>query len=209
VKAFVLLALLGAVACRSSLPAPVDFSETPRTFVSSDYGPVFEAWTRSTRVVSEEGTLIEVWATMKSLEFRQAYIERYAELYKLSRDQRDELQAGQLEAIRRGYELHLSVQMSDRRWNDLERDNSPWRVTLVDGAGDTLDPSDIDAPRLPVLYESEFFPNKTPFTRTYVVRFDKKDENGNVFDFGGEKTGQVMLRIASPRGAAEMVWTAK
>ena len=52
-------------------------------------------------------------------------------------------------------------------------------------------------------------PNKTPFARTYVVRFDKKDENGNVFDFGGEKTGQVMLRIASPRGAAELVWTAK
>ncbi len=208
-KAFVLLALLGAGACRSAQPDPVDFSETPRTFVSADYGSMFDRWTRSTRVVSAEGTLIEVWATMKSVEFRQAYIERYAEIYDLNRAQREELRRSQLESVRAGYELHLSVQMTDRRWNDLERDSSPWRVTLVDGAGNTLEATDIEAPKLPTLYETEFFPNRTPFTRTYVLRFEKNDELGKAFDFGGEHTGKIVLRIACPRGAAELAWTAK
>jgi len=206
VKRIVLLALLGAGACRSAQRDFVDFSETPRTFVSADYGSIFDRWTRSTRVVSAEGTLIEVWATMKSLEFREAYIERYAEIYDLNRIQREELRRSQLQSAHSGYELHLSVQMTDRRWNDLERDNSPWRVTLKDGSGDTLEATDIEAPKLPTLYETEFFPNRTPFTRTYVVRFDKQDEAGKAFEFGGEKTGLVVLRIASPRGTAELDW---
>lgn len=199
---------LAGGACAQSQSRPVDFAEVSREYRGRDYPSVHEAWTRRAKLVNVDvGTVIEAWATYKSWDFRQAYVAYYSEIYSLSDSERAALLQSQLEASRAGYEFHLIVQTTSDRWNDLDRRTSPWRITLLDGAGADLSPTSINVAKLPELYESQFFPDRTEFSRTYVVTFTRPA--GESEGFVGAASGRLQLRIASPMGSVEMTWEAK
>ena len=199
------LAILGALGCGTSKPSVVDFSSAPRTYRSEDYHVVYKRWTRHEKVVHDVEAALEVWATFKSRDYREAFVAHYAEGYSLNDADRERLRQAQREAAAGGYEFLVTAQSANYKWNDLEKKSSPWRVTLVDGLGRAIAPDELKVEKLPDMFEREFFPAKTPFTKTYAVRFSRgagKDE-----DFVGEKTGQIILRFAGPLGRADLVWT--
>ncbi len=200
-----LAALLG-LACAETKPKPVDFAEIARDYRAKDYPRVRDMWTRHAKLVTDDGTVLEGWATLKTWDFRQAYVECYADAYGMAGGERMELQQAQLEASRRAYEFHIPVQSTAYKWNDLEKKTSPWRITLVDGTGVELSPDSVEVPKLPELYESQFFPARTPFTRTYVIRFDRKKPQGEGPHFTGPDSGRIILRVASPMGRVDFVW---
>lgn len=203
------LALCAAIAgCASSRPPVVDFSEAAKNYRRDDYHTVFEAWTRHARLVQDVGTVMEIWATLKGWDFRQAYIARYAKDYDLADSERDALAKTQLETARAVYEIHLVAQSTNDRWTDFEKRSSPWRITLVDGTGAELAPSSLKAERLPDAYEGQYFPTRTPFSHTYTVRF-VRPEGGQDASFVGPTSGRLILRVASPVGKVEVVWEAK
>jgi hypothetical protein len=194
-----------ALGCGMSKPMVVDFSETPREYTPRDYDNVYRRWTRHERVLTDYVDVgLEVWATFKSWDFREAYIERYAAIYSLSDADRTTLRQAQLETFRKGYEFHVTAQSTSFAWNDLEKSNSPWRVTLVDALGHELAPEYIRVEKLPDAYERAFFPTKNPFTKTYSIRFSVPAAGTS--DFAGLKSGSIMLRFASPLGRVEPVW---
>lgn len=202
-------AILCATGCRSGQPMLVDFSETSRNFLASDYAEVFNRWTRHERLVSaNEGTIIELWGTLKSWEFREAYVEKYAQVYALSPSDKATLLASELKKSKTGFELHLTVQTSDYRSNDLEKRESPWRLSLVDGTGDEIFKNEIESLRLPVPYEEAFFPEKTSFSRSYGVIFDRESTN-EAAQFGGAASGEITLRVRGPLGGVELTWQSK
>ncbi|MDB4983727.1 MAG: putative lipoprotein, partial [Myxococcales bacterium] len=94
-------------------------------------------------------------------------------------------------------------QSTDYKWNDLEKDNSAWRVTLVDALGHEVTPEYVRVEKLPDVYEREFFPAKGPFTKSYSVRFAAGTDHG---DFVGLASGSITLRFASPAGRIEVRW---
>jgi hypothetical protein len=104
------------------------------------------------------------------------------------------------------YEVHLVAQSTTDKWNDLERRNSPWRILLLDGTGAELSPSSIKVEKYPEVYEMEFFPKRTPFSRIYTVRFTHPEGGGDAF--AGPNSGRLILRITSPMGKVETVWEA-
>ena len=57
------------------------------------------------------------------------------------------------------------TQASNYKWNDLEKRNTAWVVTLLDGLGHELAAERVRLEKLPEPYEIEFFPSKGPFTR--------------------------------------------
>ena len=198
-------ALLG---CTQAAPKPVDFAGVTRDYRPNDYSSVYERWTRHARLVRlDVGTVIEAWATCKSWDFRQAYVAYYASIYDLSDSDRAALLQSQLDASRASYEFHVTVQTTTDKWNDLERKNSPWRVTLLDAAGAELGPTSIQIIKLPELYESQFFPSRTEFTRTYQIAFARPGSGAQ--PFAGPASGRLVLRFASPMGRIELVWDAK
>jgi hypothetical protein len=204
--ALLVLALLGG--CASSVPRYVDFSETNRSFRSEDYERVLTNWSRHAKaVVVYQGTVIETWGTYKSWEFRQAFIERYAKVYNLSDAERASLYHAQREAVRQTYEFHVAVQMTNYKWNDLDKQNSPWRISLVDGAGAEIVPLKVEQLKLPELYETQFFPNRTEFSQTYLIRFSRAQ--AEAAGFGGPSSGRLVLRIVSPLAKNEIVWESK
>lgn len=205
-----LLALaLGAATtgCASSRPQTVDFSGATKQYRADDYANVHDAWTRHGKLVGDVGTVMEVWATFKSWDFRQAYVAKYAKAYDLHEGDREVLAKSQLDMARTVYEIHLVAQSTVDRWNDLDRRSSPWRITLLDGTGAELAPSSVKIEKVPEIYEMEFFPNRTPFSRTYTLRFVRPDGGGD--SFLGAESGRLILRIASPMGRVEVAWVAR
>src|SRR5262249_38328128 len=133
---------------------------------------------------------LEAWVTFKSWDFREAYVEHYAGVYSLSDADKGVLRAAQLEASRAGYEFHIAAQSARWSWNDLEKRSSPWRVSLIDALGHELTPDSLRLEKLPDAYEIEFFPSKTPFTRSYLARFPKAPPEGPAATAGTPAPGQ-------------------
>lgn len=196
-----------AAGCGTSQPPVVDFVGVPRPYTSEDYPQVYERWTRYHKVAHETESVLEVWATFKSRDYREAFVARYAADYSLNAADRDQLMQSQREAADSAYEFMLTAQSANYRWNDLEKKNSPWRVTLVDGAGNEMAPDTFKVEKLPDMFEREFFPVKTPFTKTYSAHFPRIPGKDEVFL--GDKTGQIILRLAGPLGHADLLWTSQ
>ena len=55
--------------------------------------------------------------------------------------------------------------------------------------------------------EARFFPNKTEFSRTYIIRFDRAD--AEAAGFSGPRSGRLILRVVSPLARVELTWQAK
>jgi hypothetical protein len=205
-SAVVTAAIVGLSAACAQQPVRVDFSERQREYVAKDYGEVYERWTRHQQALHHTDVALEVWATFKSWDFRQAYIERYAAIYGLSETDRANLRQAQLEASRGTYEFLVTALATEYRWNDLDRENSAWRVTLLDALGHEVAATEIKVEKFPDAFEREFFPAKNQFnrafTKTYAIRFAV----GEAGEFVGAKSGALTLRIASPIGRVELVW---
>ncbi len=199
---------VAAAGCASARVGTVDFSETTKSYRAEDYGAAYQAWTRHGKLVQEIGTVMEIWATLESWDFRQAYIAKYAKAYDLPEGERESLAKAQLDVARAVYEIHLVAQSTHYYWVDLANRNSPWRITLLDGTGAELAPTTVKQEKLPEVYESEFFPAKTPFSHTYTLRFVKPDSSTGA-TFVGPSSGRLILRLASPVGKVEVTWEAK
>jgi hypothetical protein len=199
--------LLAGVGCGTPKPPAVDFSSVPRDYSTDDYPVVYERWTRHEKVVRDTESVLEVWATFKSRDYREAFVARYAEAYALSAADRERLLQAQRELTDATYEFLVTAQSANYRWNDLEKKNSAWRVTLVDGKGHEMVPDGLKVEKLPDMFERAFFPVKTPFTKTYTARFPRT--GGRDDEFVGERTGVVILRFAGPLGHADLEWTSR
>lgn len=203
-------ALIGAAGgCAPRQPKPVDFSESARAFGPRDYAGVRQSWTRHGQIMQNEKRALELWAVLKSPEFRQAYVERYAEMYSIGDAERRAMLEQQLATSREWYEFHATVQTHDWRWNDLAKKNSPWRVLLVDAAGVEISPASIEIARLPPLVEAELFPDQTAFSTTYAIRFRRTSEGDDGRRFAGADSGLLTLRVLGPVGRTDLVWTAR
>jgi hypothetical protein len=200
--ALLLTAAAALAACQTDKAMRVDFSDSPRAYVAKDYPEVYDRWTRYDFTMHDVEKALEAWATFKSWDFREAYVERYAASYSLPDMDRTTLRNAQREAFHRAYEFHVTAQSANYKWNDLEKSSSPWRVTLLDALGHELSPEQLRVERLPDAYEREFFPAKTPFSKSYNLRFVPPANS----DFAGIKSGSITLRIASPIGRIELTW---
>jgi hypothetical protein len=200
--------LLTASGCFREEQVRVDFSETPRDYLPSDYDHVYNRWTRHQISWHQVEIALEAWATYKSWDFREAYIERYASIYSLSETDRAALRRAQLETARQSFEFNVTTLSAQYAWNDLEKSSSAWRVTLVDALGHEISPDEVRVEKLPDAYESQFFPAKDEFKKafqkTYRIRFAVPATG----EFAGPKSGAITLRIASPIGRLELTWQA-
>jgi len=199
------LLLLAATfaACQNDKAARVDFSDTPRNYVANDYHDVYERWTRHDFASHDVEKALEVWVTYKSWDWREAYVERYASVYSLSDADRTTLRNAQRDAVHKAYEFSVTAQSANYKWNDLEKSSSPWRITLLDALGHELQPEgSIRVEKLPEPYQREFFPARTPFTKTYTIRFVPAAGS----EFAGIKSGALILRFACPIARVELSW---
>lgn len=196
-------ALVIAAGCATSTPvgsAPATRADAaPRV----GYPAYTEALERATRTGGVyDGLDLRVFgaATRQTLAFRRARVEaasRYLHLPEADTVAR--LEAERLEAGRY-LDFFVGFYTVDRRWNDLGRRDSIWRIEL-DAGGATFLPLSVERIERPDANLVALYPYLTPFWVAYLVRFPALDTTGAAL-FPADAS--VRLRFASAAGLLEL-----
>ena len=168
---------------------------------AADYDAALARWTRSAELHRDYQMVVEVHATMRSPDWRAAFIEHSARQQRLGPQGRARLEEAQRKADQEAHEIALVVDTWDRRENDLDRrDKSVWRVVLVDEQGNEYEPIEIVRDRRPRNVIRAELPAFGDFSKAYIARFPR---DARVL---GPGVRQFKVRVSSPRGAVEMTW---
>ncbi len=200
----VLLVLLSG-SCAGARGAKVDLSGNwpART---SDFDEVTSRWTRVgylTEKLPRPHQVLEVYATLKSPDWRSAYTEFMTRQSKLPAEERQKLLDKMKKEESEFYEVELMVAVDDRRSNNLHQgQRSAWRLSLVDDDGQEIEPTSVIKDRRPRTVVQAEFPHLSNFHTAYVVKFPK------TVPLFGPDARQVAFKMGNQRGAVELFWEA-
>ena len=199
------LTLLGlAVSCQPELPKPVNLSEVTRSYRSREYRRVLDRWTRSGRITKTFDMVLDASATFKSWDFRQAYIAKFVEAYKITGRERDTMSDRELSDARQTYEVFFSAATSKYEWTDFSEKNSIWRVKLLDDKQREVRPIEIKRVKDPHAHLETFFPYVQMFSRQYLIRFPQTLDGQPLLT---PDTKYFVLRFAGPLGTLDLRWS--
>ena len=202
----VLAAALFVGVCAACATPKVSLSSGAREYVPTDYDQVLKRWTRDQTLftLADLDDKLTVTATYESWDFRWAYVVRYADDYRLTVDQRQELLDRTLKETQDDHEFYVAMYGTKWRWSDLNRPTSAWIVRLIDDQGDETAPSQIEAIPKPGPLEFRYFPYTTVWRHVFRIRFPRFTGDGrptiasNARWFG--------LRFAGAEGNEELHW---
>ncbi len=199
------LALLGlAVSCQPELPKPVNLSEVTRAYRSREYKRVLDRWTRTGRITKSFDMVLDASATFKSWDFRQAYIARFVEAYKITGQERDTMSDRELADARQTHEVFFSAATSKYEWTDFSEKNSIWRVKLIDDKQREVRPVEIRRVKDPHAHLETFFPYVQMFSKQYLIRFPTTLDGQPLLT---ADTKSFVLRFAGPLGTLDLRWS--
>ncbi|MBI5517387.1 MAG: hypothetical protein HY909_26695 [Deltaproteobacteria bacterium] len=189
----------------------VSLREGARTYTAERYETVLERWTRVGHAYTFQGLedQIAVTATFESWDFRWAYVVRYASDFRLSPSARTQLLDTSLREARRENVFYVALYTQSRRWGELTRPTSAWRVLLVDDHENAIAPIAVDPLARPGALERTYFPYTTVWRQVYRVRFPRRVSvpgRGEV-EFLGDQVRFFLLRFAGPLGHTDLRWS--
>lgn len=194
--------VLAVSACGSRAAGPVSLDGTWPERPGS-YGEVHAQWTRHGALREYPSVVFEVYATFKSPAWRAAHAMYLAERQNMSNAARAVLlEQTRVASESEPYEVELLVTTNERRENDLTKGKrSIWRVVLVDQQGNEIEPISIERDRRPREVIRAEYPDLGDFAEPYVARFPR---DVALLGPGVEK---LSLKMGSPRGGVELVWS--
>ncbi len=200
-RAVAALALAAALACQT--PRPAVLHGPTGAIAAEDYPAILRTWTRSDKLYQGLENKLFATATYHAPEFRRAFAVAFPEIYghggTVTRQELVELTGDAEES----HTFFLCAYTPVFKWNDLDRRDSIWRLTLI-GSDDvavaptTIEPIKVDE-NLRAVYD---FIGR--FDRCYLVRFPLVDAMQRMVL--EPKSTHAVLRIASALGAAELRW---
>lgn len=166
-----------------------------------DYGGVLSDWTRHDEVYDVLYRIAFFHVTYHSPAFRRAFLVRHPDVYGPGSEEAGRLMLTTPES--EDYlEFFVAASTANQRWNDFNRADSIWRITLRSDDGEPVD-GKVERVKTSANLRA-IYPYITPYSNTYAVRFPRNT-------FTGEpvltpKTQQLELRVTSALGEAQMVW---
>jgi hypothetical protein len=196
--AAVCLLLFQAVGC---LPGPV----TLPVVGGDEYEHELLRWTRKAEVYRHFEAKIFLTATYQSREFRNAYLRKRTAILGLGEQDRLQFEQEQRKHEESFHEFFVAVYTGQRRWNDLDRKPSLWRVTLVNDRNERVAPLEVirlDQRDAEVL---AFYPFFDAFTQGYMIRFPKTslELSTPIID---ETVRSFSLQLSSSIAVVEVSW---
>jgi hypothetical protein len=192
-------------ACPSSnAPVIINLAETTVTYNSADYETVLDRWTRHDVGHLRFDTALDVTATYRSWDYREAYIAHFADLYSLDDAERQAKEKSEADDERQVAEFHVCVRATKDEWTELGTKDSVWRISLQDDQGHKVLPSDVRDDRTPDTEIHAFFPYTTAFSRSYNIRFPRALPDGSLLLAPG--TAWFELHFDGPLGHVVVHW---
>ena len=202
--AFALAAVLGCTTPRVSLRGG------PRVYVADNYEDVLRQWTRegNTYTLRRLDNPLSVTATYESWDFRWAYVVHYAQVFRLSTQERQDLLQHSLESSQQEHEFYVALYTQNRRWGELTRPASAWRVLLVNDRREEVAPVAIDPITRPGAVERTYFPYTTVWRQASRIRFPKylRSPNRGEVEVIDDRVRSFSLRFSGPLGTTDLVW---
>lgn len=168
---WVAISLVGAAGCSH---VQEYLAITQEKGMSKEYLAVLDKWTRSEIVYSQFDTRAHIGATYRSGEFNRAYLTEYTRIYQLREGERKTKENVLSEGTADATEFVFYAYIPEKTSNDFDRQGSIWRVFLITGNGERIDPLEIRriAPITPLT--TEFFPYINPYYgNSYLLRFPR------------------------------------
>ena len=196
-------ALLGFAGCG---PGRVAMRESTRAFTASDYGGVYDRWTRNADDFDfgHLGEVLHVTATFESWEFRWAYVVRYAADHSLTTDERTRTLEQSLADSRERHRFLVTVGVPIFREGDLTGSYSDVRVVLVDPDGRQTTPAEILRVTRPSTDQRIYFPSINRQRHTFRIAFPALANDGTPTI--PANASQITLRFASALGIVDLHW---
>jgi hypothetical protein len=201
------LCLLLVASCAPQIPPTL---RATRELRPDDYKPILKLWTRNTELYSGFEHKMTITATMLTPMFRRAFAVRFPEIYgygsQVTRKELVELGGAAEETLN----FVVGVYTPNDRWNDLEKPESIWRLTLSrldpkTGARlSTVDKSTIEHVKLDENL-STVFPYLSVYDNVYVVRFPVVTPASEPLVHEGDNT--LELRVVSSFAEGALTWT--
>lgn len=186
--------------------AAITLHPESRAFTWRDYEQVYETWTRDADEF-EFGRLsdvLNVTATFQSWELRWAYVIRYAHDYSLSTEARTAMLRASLDDAQAHHRFFVTLSGTQYREADLTRDDSAWRVLLVDERGAQTVPLEVQkVDATPA--EKVYFPSISPFRHAFRIVFPAYRPDGSPTI--PPDAAYVLLRFTGARGTVDLRWS--
>jgi hypothetical protein len=200
------VALFGPALCCCSGSQVVSFAPPREPLRAEDYERVRDRWTRSGQIVLAKtlDTTLHVDATLYAPEFVGAYVAKNAQLFRLSSQDRAQLERRLDDETARGYVFFVGASTSDSRWNDFERKPSVWHIALVNDQQEQVTPAELKPEREITPTIMELFPYVGDFYRAYTLRFPKQASGG--WPLLRSETQRLALRFSGPLGQMDLEW---
>lgn len=198
------LAALLLASCASSPPPRVAVDAGwPQTAPAYDHA--HDRWTRRGGHSAEWLRIFDAAATLKSPEWRAAYVRERARREKLGADAEAALAAEQRAEAEKAWEVELVMATAKPEWNDLRKGaQSMWRVALATDDGREVLPVEVREDRRRREVIAAYFPDAKAFYSAYVLKFPKATPDGR--PVGGKR---LTLKLGSALGATELVWSSE
>jgi hypothetical protein len=178
---------------------------TEKKAVRPYYPDVLKEWTRGVKIYYGLEPRLYINATYKNRAFRDAYLDRYAESYRLDEEYKQAMQDREFELSELYNEFLLSAYTPDETWNDFDKKDSVWRLYLVDSAGAKLSPISVKKVDVTNPLLREFFPYVDLWSSAYIARFPKYSEAGTE-PIPGKDTEFIKLLVVGVLGNGEIEW---
>lgn len=196
------LAVTGSCAKRRQRPAVLHGPEVALT--AEDYQDVLDTWTRGDRVYQQLDNKLFVTSTFHSPELRRAFAIAFPDIYghggRITRRELVELSDG----IEQYHTFFVSAFTPERRWNDFHKDDSIWKLSLVNqDRSISIEPEEIQSIKIDENLRA-VYSYLGRFDEAYLVRFKLADDSGTQLIPAGADS--FTLRIASALGVAELTW---
>ena len=169
----------------------------------AEYFKSLDRWSRGQKVYHGLESRLYVNATYKTMDFRKAYVDRYALSYDLGADHAKALMDRESEQALAYNEFFFTAFTPDETLNDFDRKETVWQIYLEDSSGNRAKPISISAVDGSEPVIREFFPYFDLWSKAYLVKFPKYADAGAEID---PEKGVVKLVVTGVMGKGELEW---
>ena len=139
-----------------------------------DYPKVLETWTKSAKIYQDLDTKMFITGTFHSPEFRRVFALAFPDIYGHGGNVTRRELVDLTDDIEQYLNFFVAVYTADRKWNDLNKPDSIWRLSLVGSEGVTVSPSEIVQVKIDANLHA-VYPYIDRFDKAYLVRFKLAD----------------------------------
>jgi hypothetical protein len=194
---------LALVGCGGA-PVRVSLEPPAKPPTAKEYVDELKRWTRHGHIISDFDETLTVDATLHAPEFREAFAEKWIDVYRMNESDAAAARAKMKADIADVWELHAETSTHIYDVNEFNTTKSPWRVTLVDDRNRSISTTDIKLDRSRREVTLVLYPYATLFSRSWKMRFPRNLPDGSPLITADTKS--LVLRIAGPAGSVDLVW---